>query len=48
MRQRVAVEEVWKEFGVELVLCGLFKEVEVVMPRVVEEGVAVGGEDVYC
>lgn len=46
MKQRIAVEEVWEGFRAALIGSGLFEGVEVTLPRVVEEGVAVGGEKV--
>lgn len=42
MKQRVAVEEAWEGFKGEVARRGLFEGVVVGLPRVVEEGVAVG------
>lgn len=44
-RQQAEVNELWEEFGREVVRKGLFEGIEVSFPKVVEEGIALDGED---
>lgn len=45
MRQQAEVDALWEGFRDEVVRSGLFEGVEISFPKVVEEGVALGGEE---
>lgn len=45
MRQQLEVNELWEGFGKEVVRKGLFEGVEIKFLKVVQQGVALGGEE---